>query len=179
MAMHSITPMVCLCCGMANTMVMWRMKCGLACEWCCNNTPPTATVFASVCTSCGHSGCAITTTHLSLMACLTMFESRLLLFTPCEHCFLTHKLFETLCQCPIVFHEVAMQASHTQHCVPDASHAQTMLSRSLVLSNGSDGHILMMPCLKDSKSMSLFSQQQAIPSMMVMTGLRHNQHHNT
>ena len=26
MAMHSITPMVCLCCGMASTMVMWWMK---------------------------------------------------------------------------------------------------------------------------------------------------------
>ena len=33
----------------------------------------------------------------------------------------------------------------------DASRAQTMHSRSLQLSNGSDGHILMMPCLKDSK----------------------------
>ena len=54
---------------------------------------------------------------------------------------------------------------------------QTMLSRSLVLSKGSDGHVLMMSCLKDSKSMSLFSQQQATSSILVMTDLRHNQHH--
>ena len=33
----------------------------------------------------------------------------------------------------------------------DASRAQTMLSKSLQLSNGSDGHILMMPCPKDSR----------------------------
>ena len=34
---------------------------------------------------------------------------------------------------------------------------QTMLTKSLVLSNGSDEHIQMMPYPKDSKSMSLFS----------------------
>ena len=33
----------------------------------------------------------------------------------------------------------------------DASRAQTMPNKSLQLSNGSDGHILMMPSLKDSK----------------------------
>ena len=33
----------------------------------------------------------------------------------------------------------------------NASHAQTILSRSLHLSDGSDGHTLMMPSLKDSK----------------------------
>ena len=59
-------------------------------------------------------------------------------------------------------------------------HTQTMLSRSLVLSNGSDGHILMMPSLKDSRGSRDSSQEEATSSIMVMTGLRHNQHrHNT
>ena len=30
---------------------------------------------------------------------------------------LLNKSFGALCQCPIVFHEVTMQASHTQHTV--------------------------------------------------------------
>ena len=38
--------------------------------------------------------------------------------------------------------------------------------------------IVMMPSLKDSKSMSLFSQQQATSSILVMTGWRHNQQHH-
>ena len=60
----------------------------------------------------------------------------------------------------------------------NAFQTQTMLSRSSQLSNGSDWHTLMMPCQKDSKSMSLFSQQQATSSLLMTTGLRHNQHHH-
>ena len=60
----------------------------------------------------------------------------------------------------------------------DAFQTQTMLTKSVVLSKGSDGHVLTMPSLKDSKSMSLFSQQQATSSTLGMTGLRHNHHHN-
>ena len=47
----------------------------------------------------------------------------------------------------------------------DAFQTQTILTKSLVLSNGSDGRILLMPCHKDTKSMSLFSQQQATSSL--------------
>ena len=60
----------------------------------------------------------------------------------------------------------------------DAFQTQTMFSKSLVLSNGSDRHILMMPSLNDSRGMSLFSQQQTTPSFVVMRGWRHNQHHH-
>ena len=54
----------------------------------------------------------------------------------------------------------------------------TMLSRSLQLSNGSDGHILMMPSFKDSRSSRVSSQQEAASFLVVMTGWRHNQHHH-
>ena len=43
----------------------------------------------------------------------------------------------------------------------NAFSTQTTLTKSLVLSNSSYGHILIMPSLKDSKSMSLFSHKQA------------------
>ena len=46
-----------------------------------------------------------------------MVESRLLLFTHVNTVSLLNKSFEALCQCPIVFHEVTMQSSHTQHTV--------------------------------------------------------------
>ena len=74
----------------------------------------TPTVLASVCISYGHSVCAITTTHLSLMACSTMLKA-----VSCSlhvnTASLLNKSFDALCQCPIVFHEVTMQSSHTQH----------------------------------------------------------------
>ena len=61
----------------------------------------------------------------------------------------------------------------------NAFQTQTMLSRLLVLSNGSDGHTLTMPSLKDSRGSRDSSQEQATSSILVMTGLRHNQrHHN-
>ena len=47
----------------------------------------------------------------------------------------------------------------------------------LVLSNGLDGHILMMPSLKDSRGSRGSSQQQAAPTLVV-TGLRRNHHHH-
>ena len=59
----------------------------------------------------------------------------------------------------------------------NAFQTEIMLTKSLQLSNGSDEHIMMMPCLNDSRSMSLFSQQ-ATSSTLVMTGWRHNQHHH-
>ena len=55
---------------------------------------------------------------------------------------------------------------------------QIMLSRSLQLSNGSDGHILMMPSLKDSRSSRDSSQEEAASSLVVMTGWRHSHHHH-
>ena len=59
----------------------------------------------------------------------------------------------------------------------DAFQTQTMLSRSLQLSNGSDGHLLMMPSLKDSKGSRVSSQEEAASFHVVMTGWIHNQHH--
>ena len=46
----------------------------------------------------------------------------------------------------------------------NASHAQTMPSKSLRLSSNSDGHSLMMPSLMDSRSMNDSSQEQTISS---------------
>ena len=60
----------------------------------------------------------------------------------------------------------------------DASRAQTTLSRSLQPSNGSDGHILMMPSLKDSRGSRDSSQEEAASFHVAMTGWRHNQHHH-
>ena len=59
----------------------------------------------------------------------------------------------------------------------NALQAQTMPTKSWWLSNGSDGHILTMPSLIHSISLSDFSQQQATSSIVVMTGWRHNHHH--
>ena len=58
----------------------------------------------------------------------------------------------------------------------NASHAQTTPNKSLRLSSDSDGHSLMMPSLTDSRSMNDSSQEQATSSIVVMKGLRHNQH---
>ena len=61
--------------------------------------------------------CAITTTYLSLMACLTMLKAVSCCSPHVNTVSLINKSFEALCQCPIVFDEVTMQASHTQHTV--------------------------------------------------------------
>ena len=58
----------------------------------------------------------------------------------------------------------------------NASHPQTMLTKSLRLSSDSDGHSLIMPSLTDSRGMNDSSQEQATSSTVVMKGLRLNQH---
>ena len=58
----------------------------------------------------------------------------------------------------------------------NASHPQTMPTKSLRLSNDSDGHFPMMPSLTDSRSMNDSSQEQATSSIVVMKGSRQNQH---
>ena len=57
----------------------------------------------------------------------------------------------------------------------NASHPQTMLTKSLWFSSDSDGHSLMMPALMNSRSVNDSSQEQATSSIVVMKGLRHNQ----
>ena len=61
--------------------------------------------------------CAITTTHLSLMACLTMSKAVSYCSPHVNTVSLLNMSFEALCQCSIAFHEVTMQTSHTQHTV--------------------------------------------------------------
>ena len=63
------------------------------------------------------------------------------------------------------------------HSSTNTLQAQTMPTKSWRLSNGSDGHILTMPSLIHSISLSDFSQQQATSSIVVMTGWRHNHRH--
>ena len=57
----------------------------------------------------------------------------------------------------------------------NASHAQTMPTKSLRLSSDSDGHTLMVPSSTDSRSMNNSSQEQATSFIVVMKGLRQNQ----
>ena len=75
-----------------------------------------APVLTSVCTLCGSVSGATPPVHLPPMTHLSMLKA-VSCSSHVNTAFLLNKLFEVLCRCPIVFHEVIMQTNHDQHTV--------------------------------------------------------------